>query len=486
MDVPEDDREVERLVHAERITALYDRGLIALVANLVNAAIVVAALHAAVPTRRLVLWLVAMYVVVLIRLVLWRRQRSPDGAAETVDHWAVIWVVGTAVTGALWGTAGFLLFPADSIGAQDLVVFIIGGMVAGASASMSSYFPAFVAFLVPALAPAILRLLMENDRLHWAMAILLVSFAIGMTAVARAGGEALVRSVRLRLKNTRLVRDLTSAREELTGLNRQLEERVIARTNELRQAVADRESLVSIVSHELRGPLQSLKMNQQILSHLIEDPALDVSRLKRLLPVLTRQTERMQRLVEDLLDIGRVTGDRLHCDREPIELAPVVDAAMEQLAPQLTMGNSPVAVDIEPGLIGDWDPHRLEQVLTNLMFNALTHGAPPFSLSARRADANVRIVVSDHGPGIPREHRHRIFQAFERIDWSVGARPGLGLGLHIAQRIVHAHDGVIRVESEPGCGTSFIVEIPLRATQIATAPAPETHEPSVGTRREHR
>jgi signal transduction histidine kinase len=103
------------------------------------------------------------------------------------------------------------------------------------------------------------------------------------------------------------------------------------------------------------------------------------------------------------------------------------------------------------------------------MFNALTHGAPPFSRSARRADGTVQIVVKDNGPGIPPEHRRRIFHAFERIDWSAGGRPGLGLGLHIAQRIVNAHDGVIRVESEAGCGTSFIVELPLRSKTDADA-----------------
>jgi signal transduction histidine kinase len=461
MDDREDSQEVERLVYAERITALYDRGLIALIANLVNAAILAVALRDAVPARPLLIWLALMYVVVLIRLVLWRRQRSVSSTADDVQRWAAVWVVGTAVTGALWGSAGFLLFPADFIGAQDLLLFIIGGMVAGASASMSSFQPAFVAFLVPALAPPILRLLMENDRLHWAMAILLFSFAIGMAAVARTGGQALVRSVRLRFKNTRLVRDLTSAREQLTSLNSELEERVTARTNELQQAVAERENLVSIVSHELRGPLQSLKLNQQILSRLIDDPALEVARLKRLLPVLTRQTERMQRLVEDLLDMGRVSADRMQCLKEPIELSAVVDAAMEQLAPQLAVANQAFTVDIEPGLRGEWDPHRLEQVLTNLMFNALTHGAPPFSISARRANGSARIVVMDNGPGIPPEHRQRIFQAFERIDWSAGGGSGLGLGLHIAQRIVNAHGGVIQVDSEPGRGTSFVVEIPL-------------------------
>jgi len=460
--IPKNHEAIERLVYAERITALYDRGLIALLANLVNAAILAAALYDAVPSRTLLVWVASMYAVVLLRLVLWRRQRQPERFVADIGRWARVWLLGTAITGAVWGSAGFFLFPVQSIGVQDLLLFIIGGMVAGASASMSSFLPGFIAFLLPALTPPTLRLMMENDRSHWAMAILLVSFGIGMTAVARAGERALVRSVRLRFKNARLVEDLSSAREELTSLNRGLEERISARTSELRQAVADREHLVSIVSHELRGPLQSLKMNQQVLSRLIDDPALDVEQLRRLLPVLTRQTERMQRLVEDLLDMGRFTADRMHCDKEPIELATVVEATIEQLAPQLAVANQHFSVEVEPGLQGIWDPHRLQQVLANLAFNALTHGAPPFSLSTRRTDDSVQIVVKDNGPGVPPEDRERIFHAFERIDWSPEAGSGLGLGLHIAQRIVNAHDGVIRVESDAGSGTSFIVELPLR------------------------
>jgi len=157
----------------------------------------------------------------------------------------------------------------------------------------------------------------------------------------------------------------------------------------------------------------------------------------------------------------------MHCDKEPTEVAAVVEATIEQLAPQLAVANEHFAVDVEAGLQGIWDPHRLQQVLTNLMFNALTHGAPPFSVSARRADGTARIVVQDNGPGIPSEDRQRIFHAFERIDWSAGGGRGLGLGLHIAERIVHAHDGIIRVESEVGRGTSFIVELPLRPKDVA-------------------
>ncbi len=157
---------IESLVYAERITALYDRGLIALVANLVNAAILAAALRDAVPSQALLVWVATMYVVVVIRLVLWRRQRKTGISVDDIDRWARVWLIGTAITGAVWGAAGFSLFPVQSIGAQDLLLFLIGGMVAGASASMSSFFPAFVAFLVPALAPPILRLMIESDRTH--------------------------------------------------------------------------------------------------------------------------------------------------------------------------------------------------------------------------------------------------------------------------------------------------------------------------------
>jgi signal transduction histidine kinase len=275
--------------------------------------------------------------------------------------------------------------------------------------------------------------------------------------------------VRLRLKNVLLVEDLTWTREQITRLNRELEERVDTRTRQLRQALADRDRFVSIVSHELRTPLTSMRLTEEILARLFRSKQIDAGQLARLLPVLSRQTDRMRGLVDDLLDVGRLSADQMRYRKEPVELARIVGATMEQMAPQLAVASASFSVDLDEGLVGIWDPDRLQQVFVNLMTNALKYGARPFSITAHRRGDRVRIAVRDSGRGIPREYLQRIFEAFQRLESAPGPA-GLGLGLYIAERIVRAHGGTIHAESAPGRGSTFIIELPLAPSNVAHPP----------------
>jgi signal transduction histidine kinase len=434
------------LVFDERVRALYAKGRVALLTNLVNAGVAVAGLWNLVPRERALLWLAAMTVLIAVRALGWHRHqlaihRADAGGIYDAAYWERFWTVGAAFAGAAWGTAGVLLFP-DSLGGQNLLLFLIGGMVAGASASMSSYLPSFSAFTVLALTPPMARLFLENDRAHWAMAFLLIIFGVAMTAVARSGGQALDTSIRLRFEN------------EL--LNKDLEARVAQRTEALEKALADRDNFISVVSHELRTPLHSMKLNQGIIRQLFESPEADPRKVRRGFDVISRQLTRMQRLVDDLLDMRRLSTDRMSYRMADVSLLEVVDGALEQMAPQLDVLGVRFSKDCQAGLLLSGDRHRLEQVLINLMSNAIKYGEAPFAIALRSVADRVQISVSDSGKGIPSADLECIFEAFERLD-SSGS--GLGLGLFIAQRIVRAHGGRIFAESAPGQGTRFVVEL---------------------------
>jgi signal transduction histidine kinase len=415
-----------------------------------------------VPDRRpLVVWLAVVYAHVVVRLKLWQVQRASSRAPDyDARRFARIWTVGAGVSGVLWGIAGALLFPPESVGGQYFVLFLIGGMVAGASASMSSLLSGYVAFSAPALAGMIARLFLEGERLHTVAGLLLVIFGVAMTVIAKSSGDTLAQSIRLRMRNELLLADLTSAREALTRLNAELEGRVAARTSELETALGDRDRFVSVFSHELRTPLTSMMLNVENLEMLLGSDIRDAARLGPPVAALARQTKRMRHLIEDLLDTSRLSADRMRYSKTPVTLREIVDASLEDVAPQLASARATFAVEIEDGLRGNWDAYRIEQVFTNLLSNALRYGAPPFSLRATRAGSSARVVVRDSGAGIPEERRRRIFEPFETFDGGRG-RAGLGLGLYIADRLVRAHDGTIRVESEPGRGSEFIVELPL-------------------------
>jgi signal transduction histidine kinase len=446
-------------VFEEQTKALYAKGPIALAVNLVNSLVVVIALWDAVPRQAALAWLVTMYVTVALRLEMIRRHDSEQARPYRARHWARLWTGTTAVTGALWGTGGVLLYPGSWPGGQDLLLFVIGGMVGGASASMSSYLPAFAAFTIPTLVPPVLRLLAEEDRPHRAMAFLLCVFGLGMTAVARSGSRSLAAAIRLRVKNEQLAADLSSAHERLLRLNRELEERVAARTAELEAALRARADFVSVVSHELRSPLGAMVSSLEVLRMLLSSPAPDRPRLQRAVDVLSRQLGRTSRVVDDLLDVSRLSAERMVYAKSPVDLREIVGDSLEGVATQLATMEARVEVRVDDGLRGNWDRLRIQQVLVNLVSNALKYGSEPYSLTAERVGGKVRIVVHDEGPGIPADHLQSIFEAFQRGP-SSGAQ-GLGLGLYISERIARAHGGSICAYSKPGQGTSFVVDLPV-------------------------
>jgi signal transduction histidine kinase len=167
----------------------------------------------------------------------------------------------------------------------------------------------------------------------------------------------------------------------------------------------------------------------------------------------------LRRLVDDLQEVGSLASDKLRYERRPVSLSSVLKNTLEHMASELTTRGATVRIDVQGEPIGEWDPNRIEQVLTNLLSNALKYGAPPFSITARRVGHKAVIVVRDEGPGIPAGDLQRILQPFER--GGSQSEQGLGLGLHIAARIVAAHEGSIRVESQLGQGAAFIVELPV-------------------------
>jgi signal transduction histidine kinase len=216
---------------------------------------------------------------------------------------------------------------------------------------------------------------------------------------------------------------------------------------------------MAILSHELRSPLSTLTMNYELLERSTAGAGATAVNPEKLIHIGARQVERMRRLIEGLLDVNRLATDRMAYEKSPVSLSAVLAGAMERVASELQARHASVPLDVEPELVGEWDRDRIEQVFTNLIANALKHGGPPFSITARRKGQVARIVVQDHGPGIPAQDVERILKPFER--GKAGHAEGLGLGLHIAQSIVKAHQGTLRVESEVGKGTSFMVELPI-------------------------
>jgi PAS domain S-box-containing protein len=207
---------------------------------------------------------------------------------------------------------------------------------------------------------------------------------------------------------------------------------------------------ISVAGHELRGPLQSLGLRLQV----IRDGAPATEHIE----VMERQVASLAKLVNSLLDLARIGSDQLALAVEDVDLAEIARTAVEG-SEDLRASQSPVTLALD-SVRGNWDRVRLGQVATNLVSNAGKYGlGRPIRIAVEADDRVARLIIEDHGVGVSRDEIERLFQPFGRIPGVTTAK-GLGLGLYISAQIVRAHGGEIRVTSEPGAGSTFVVELP--------------------------
>jgi PAS domain S-box-containing protein len=232
---------------------------------------------------------------------------------------------------------------------------------------------------------------------------------------------------------------------------------------EAQEALRSRDEFLAIASHELRTPLTALGLQLQSLGRTLRrefEGTAQAAQMAQKLAAATRQSERLAGLIDNLLDVSRITSGRLSLTREDVDLAEVTREVSARFTEGFTRAGCVLSLKTAGPVVGRWDRLRIEQVVTNLVANALKYGAgQPIEVEVIDSGEAARLVVRDHGIGIAEEHQARIFGRFERAV-SVNAYGGLGLGLYIARQIVEAHGGTIRVRSAPACGAEFVVELP--------------------------
>ncbi|MHB8417953.1 MAG: sensor histidine kinase [Myxococcales bacterium] len=245
-------------------------------------------------------------------------------------------------------------------------------------------------------------------------------------------------------------------------------------------AIRARDDFLSIASHELRTPLSALKLNLDLLlrnERRSGRTELSEEAVKRLLAA-NRQIDRLNRLISDLLDVARITSGTLTLQLEDLDLAQVAREAVARLDDEAARAGSAVMVRSQP-VSGRWDRSRLEQVVTNLVANAIKFGGGrPVEVSIAPAGQRALLSVEDHGVGIAPEDQERIFERFERAV-PPRAYGGLGLGLYIVRQIVAAHGGQVSLASRLGEGTKITVDLPRESAgaQAARAQGPPSPFP---------
>jgi PAS domain S-box-containing protein len=234
------------------------------------------------------------------------------------------------------------------------------------------------------------------------------------------------------------------------------------RARRAEEAVRERDVFLSVAAHELRTPLTALKLKIQGLEQLVYKLLAPetVSRVTPRFHDAIRQTRRLAELVERLLDVSRIATVRLVLDIEDADLRTIIDHVVRDVTEEAAAARSEVRVSVTGDGRGRWDRRRMEQVVLNLVSNALKYGnGQPIDITLGGDADTVTLAVVDRGIGIAREDLQRIFAPFERAA-PVEHFAGLGLGLYITKGIVEAHGGTISATSEPGQGTTLEVRLP--------------------------
>jgi PAS domain S-box-containing protein len=231
----------------------------------------------------------------------------------------------------------------------------------------------------------------------------------------------------------------------------------IANEARARAEVAARDAFLSVAAHELKTPITTAKAAAQLLKRSFRGRSDLDGRQTRSLELVEEQVEKLSQLVTRLLETVQIQGERFSVLKEPTDVAALVRSAVEGLD---TSTKNLVSVTAPESLIAEIDPLRFDQVLTNLLTNAIKFAPPDqvISVALERTASGLRLSVSDRGPGVPKDLRH---QLFERYFQANPDRSGMGLGLFITKEIVEAHGGTIVAEFPAGGGSRFTVALPI-------------------------
>lgn len=293
-----------------------------------------------------------------------------------------------------------------------------------------------------------------------------VSVKSSIFAPLRARGRSLGFITFAMLSNRQYAQDdvelaeLVANRAGLALAHAQLLEREKAARAEAEAANRLKDQFLATMGHELRTPLNAILGWAQVLA----TPGME-SRRQAAIDTITRNARAQARLIDDLIDISRITSQKLLFDSHRLDFSQLVTAAIETVRPSMAEKKLVLETDVEPGIFVVGDPGRLDQVIANLFSNAMKFSAPggPIHVTLKLEDDRARLDVQDAGQGISAGFLPRIFERFAQEDSSSTRRHGgLGLGLAIAKSLVEMHGGTIRAASEgEQKGARFSVELPV-------------------------
>jgi len=467
-------------VHAAETRLLYDNACTGIIATAVIALLLAYAQRDVAPQAVVAAWLLYVLLVSAARYVLLGRYRRAPTSESGSRRWSAAFAVGAAMAAAGWVAAAIVLYAPARPMNQAFLVFVVGGVMLGAASLLAPRPEAFLTFLLPTGLVTALRLASEGDESHLMMGALVAVFTAATLTTTWRFHRVIESSLQLRFDNHDLIEDLRAAKNQTDAVNRELEQRVRDRTAKLVEADQRKNEFLATLAHELRNPLAPIRFAVENLK--TDTPSPTAARARE---VIERQVRQLVRLVDDLLDVSRITANKIQLRREPHDLARLMETAVESITPLTAAAEQTLDVRLPPATIHvHGDGTRLVQIFANVLTNATKftpHGGRIWFTADPQADEAV-VCIGDTGIGLSPDALARVFDMFHQaeptLDRSTG---GLGIGLTLARRLVEMHEGRIDIRSAgPGQGTEVEIRLPAMTPQDADVGADE--QPPVAVR----
>jgi signal transduction histidine kinase len=440
-----DNRRRRDRIAAGLVESLYARTPVTLVVNVVIGLLTVTVLWNDVPAAALGVWLAAVVALSSARAVLWLRfrNRAPHAAAVL---WGWMSAAGSAAAGLLWGAAAIVFFVPGAFVQHVFLAFVLGGMAAGAVASLTSFLPAFHFFITPALGAPLAMFLRAGDQTHLVMAAMLGIFGLALAAIARDMNRVQVQSLGLRFDNVGLIRTLFEANEEAQSASRA------------------KSVFLASMSHELRTPLNAIIGFSEIMRDELFGP-LGSHPYREYAVLIHESAEHLLDVISDVLDASKAETGTLAIEEGIVDTGAVVRNCIGVVAGTMAEKTLSLTTDLDPEVPRLRADHgRVRQIILNLLLNAVKFTPPQGRVTLRvhrDAEGGLVLSVADTGIGMSQDDMATALEPFAQVDSSLTRRfPGTGLGLPLARALMRLHGGDLSLESRVGQGTTVTVRFP--------------------------
>lgn len=436
---------LDRLIRLEQVRMLFHHMTTSVGGTMFGAFLLVLMMWSVVSHGALLGWAAAMGANQLWRLGLYRRFRRDGISLADLDQWTQLWTIGAGVSGLLWAVANAVFFVSTAPLQQTMLQTLTFGIVAVAVPLIASHLTSLYIFVIPVLLSLSLRNAWEGDAAHLVIAAVAGAAMIGIMRVGRQYHQLLTSSQRARFENEVLAVRLSEQNAELERARTVAELANVAKSKFLAAA-----------SHDLRQPLHALMLFADSLSN--ESDPVQVARLAKHIGV---STSALEMLFNSLLDISKLDAGVVQRRETDFRVEEILDRLRNDFEPMAALKR--LRLTIRPtAAVVKTDPALLEQMLRNLMANAIRYTeSGGVMLACRRRQGRWRIEVRDSGIGIAADQHRRIFDEFYQIGNPERDRQkGLGLGLAIVSRLARLLGCPIDLASAPGRGTTIAVTVP--------------------------